>query len=462
MRVLLVSLNTVAIPFPVFPLGVAYLRDAVMAAGHEVDVFDSLLEPDDALEDRLQRFVPDVVGFSLRNIDNVRADDAVSYIAGLRASVERVRAVCAAKVIFGGAGFSVFPEEILELTGADFGIRGEGEIAFPQLLRCLEGRGGDLRCVPGLLYRNGEGEAVSHNPPRNAALLESPAFDPDPAWVAAYRARGAIFNVQTQRGCPLKCSYCTYPLIEGSRRRLHDYARVVDEMRRWRELGVRYVFVVDSVLNTSVNHLRRLGEAILAAGVEIEWGCFLRPNGVRLDDLRLLKKAGLRHIEFGSDSFADTMLESYGKSFTFPMIEQASAHAQEAGIHYCHFLILGGPGETPQTLEETFARSETLPGGVFFAFPGTRVYPHTPLWHHLRERGVALPDNLLAPFFFIEEGLTVEGIAEQLEARSRADARWAPADLPEHFDALSARFRARGVEGPLWEYLPALQRLAGA
>lgn len=461
MRVLLVSLNTVAIPYPVFPLGVAYLRDAVMAAGHAVDVFDSLLEPEDALEDRLQRFVPDVVGFSLRNIDNVRADAAVSYIAGLRASVERVRAVCAAKVIFGGAGFSVFPQEILELTGADFGIRGEGEIAFPQLLRCLEGRGGDLRSVPGLLYRNGEGEAVSHNPPRNAALLESPAFDPDPAWVAAYRARGAIFNVQTQRGCPLKCCYCTYPLIEGARRRLHDYARVVDEMRRWRELGVRYVFVVDSVLNTSVNHLRRLGEAILAAAVEIEWGCFLRPNGVRLDDLRLLKKAGLRHIEFGSDSFADTMLESYGKSFTFPMIEQASAHAQEAGIHYCHFLILGGPGETSQTLEETFARSETLPGGVFFAFPGTRVYPHTPLWHHLRARGVALPDNLLAPFFFIEEGLTAEGIAAQLEARSRVDARWAPADLPEHFEALSARFRARGVEGPLWEYLPALQRLAG-
>ncbi len=460
MRVLLVSLNTVAIPYPVFPLGVAYLRDAVMAAGHEVNVFDSLLEADDALEDRLQRFAPDVVGFSLRNIDNVRADDAVSYIAGLRASVERVRAVCAAKVIFGGAGFSVFPQEILELTGADFGIRGEGEIAFPQLLRCLDGRGGDLQSVPGLLYRSGESGAVSDNPPLNGALSESPAFDPDPEWVAAYRARGAIFNVQTQRGCPLKCCYCTYPLIEGSRRRLHDYARVVGEMRRWRELGVRYVFVVDSVLNTSVNHLRRLGEAILAAGVEIEWGCFLRPNGVHLDDLRLLKKAGLRHIEFGSDSFADRMLESYGKSFTFSMIEQASAHAQEAGIHYCHFLILGGPGETVQTLEETFVRSETLPGGVFFAFPGTRVYPHTPLWHRLRARGVALPDNLLAPFFFIEEGLTVDGITGMLDARSRVDTRWAPADLPENFDALAARFRARGVEGPLWEYLPALQRLA--
>jgi radical SAM superfamily enzyme YgiQ (UPF0313 family) len=455
MRVLLVSLNTVADPFPVFPLGVAYLRDALAAAGHAVEVFDCLLQADDALLARLQGFVPDVVGFSLRNIDNVRADDAVSYISGLRQWAERVRAACSAAVVFGGAGFSVFPREILQLTGADFGIAGEGEAAFVELLRHLAGQAA-CSAVPGLWYRDGE-RRLQHTPARNAAPVESPAFDPDPDWVAAYRARGAIFNVQTQRGCPLTCSYCTYPLIEGASRRLRDYARVVEDMQRWQQLGVRYVFVVDSVLNTSSRHLRRFGEAILAAGVEIQWGCFLRPTGIKLDDLLLLKRAGLRHIEFGSDSFSDTMLRAYGKSFTFPMIEHASACAEQAGIHYCHFLILGGPGETQQTLEESFARSATLPGGVFIAFPGTRVYPDTPLWHDLRQRGIALPDDLLAPFFFVEPGLTAEGIAAQLAARSRLDSRWAPAELPPQFGALSARLRARGVEGPLWEYLPLLQ-----
>jgi radical SAM superfamily enzyme YgiQ (UPF0313 family) len=461
MRTLLISLNTVDTPFPVFPLGVAYLRDAVAAAGHEVELFDCLVDADDTLDELLRRFDPQLVAFSLRNVDNVRADDALSYIAGLRAGVERVRARCAAPVVFGGAGFSVFPQEIFQLTGADYGIRGEGEIALPQLLGWLEHRQGALDAIPGLLYRSADGD-VCNTPPANVVPPARAPFAPDPAWVAAYRARGAVFNVQTQRGCPLHCSYCTYPLIEGAQRRLHEYARVVDEMRRWRELGVRYVFVVDSVLNTSIRHLRRLGEAILAAGVEIEWGCFLRPNGVGLDDLLLLKRAGLRHIEFGTDSFADAMLASYGKSFTFPMIATASAHAEQAGIHYCHFLILGGPGETEQTLEQTFARSQTLPGGVFFAFPGVRVYPDTPLWHGLRARGIAMPDNLLAPFFFVEPGLTVQGIAEQLTRWCCADARWAPAELPPQFGALTARFRARGVEGPLWEYVPLMARMAPA
>jgi radical SAM superfamily enzyme YgiQ (UPF0313 family) len=461
MRILLISLNTVDLPFPVFPLGVAYLRDAVAAAGHEVELFDCLIDADDTLDERLRRLAPDVVAFSLRNVDNVRADDAVSYIAGLRATVDRVRARCAAQVVFGGAGFSVFPAEILALTGADFGIRGDGETALPQLLRWLEQRQGSLGAIPGLVYRSADG-GVRHTPPANAVPPGRAPFAPDPAWVAAYRSRGAVFNVQTQRGCPLKCSYCTYPLIEGRRRRLHEYERVVEEMRRWRELGVRYVFMVDSVLNTSIKHLRRLGEAILAAGVEIEWGCFLRPNGVGLDDLLLLQRAGLRHIEFGTDSFSDVMLASYRKSFTFPMIASASAHAEQAGIHHCHFLVLGGPGETAQTLEQTFARSRTLPGGVFFAFPGVRVYPDTPLWHGLRNRGIAMPDDLLAPFFFVEPGLTVQGIAERLAGWSCADARWAPAELPPQFAALTARLRARGVEGPLWEYLPRMPRMAPA
>jgi radical SAM superfamily enzyme YgiQ (UPF0313 family) len=458
MRILLVSLNTVEDPFPVFPLGLAYLRDALIAAGHTVALFDCLLEPDQALEPRLAAFQPDVVGFSLRNIDNVRADQAESYILDLRRQVARVRSAGSARIVFGGAGFSVFPQEVLALTGADFGIRGEGEAAFPQLLDCLERPAADLGMVPGLLYRR-DGR-IHHNPPAAATADCLPPFDPDPDWVAGYRARGAIFNVQTQRGCPLGCSYCTYPLIEGSRRRLRDHARVVAEMRRWRELGVRYVFVVDSVLNTSAAHMRRLGEAILDDGVEIEWGCFLRPNGIRLDDLRRLRQAGLRHIEFGTDSFSDAMLQAYGKSFTFPMIEQASACAHAAGINYCHFLILGGPGETEQTLEQTFARSRSLPGGMFFAFPGARVYPGTPLWHGLRARGIALPDDLLAPFFFVEPGLSVEAISRRQEAQAQIDPRWVPISAPDQFATLSARLRERGVEGPLWEYLPLLQRPA--
>ncbi len=460
MRILLVNLNRVSDPFPVFPLGLAYVRDALEAEGHTVGIFDDLLEDAGTFPGRTRAFAPGIIGFSLRNIDNVRADAAVSYIEGLRTRVQAARAAAPAKIVFGGAGFSIFPEEILRLTGADYGISGEGETALPALARILEEEGGDPARVPGLLHR--ENDRIHRVPPQPADRRECLPFNPDPEWAGAYRDRGAIFNVQTQRGCPLHCSYCTYPLIEGARRRLRDYGRVVGELRRWRELGVRYVFVVDSVLNTTAAHMRGLGEAILASGVEIEWGCFLRPHNVGADDLRRLREAGLRHIEFGSDSFSDAMLKAYGKSFTFSMIAEASAAAEAAGVHHCHFLIPGGPGETRDTLDETFTRAESLPGGVFFAFPGVRVYPGTPLWHRLRARGADLPDNLLAPWFYTEDGLSVEEITALLRQQARRDPRWVPAEMPAQFGTLAARFRKRGVEGPLWEYFPLLNRFAGS
>ncbi|MCC5838604.1 MAG: cobalamin-dependent protein [Opitutales bacterium] len=460
----MVNLNDVADPFPVFPLGLAYVCDALRAAGHAVSVHDLLVTPGaDAFAAALSGFAPEVVGFSLRNIDNVRADAAQSYVGELRAWVERVRTLApGAKIVFGGAGFSIFAREILSLTGADFGVCGEGERAFPALLEALAG-GKAVAAAEGLpggvLARLANGEiAEGSAPPREETTV--PPFDPDSAWVDAYRARGAIFNTQTQRGCPLKCSYCTYPLIEGRTTRPRPPERVVAEMRCWRERGVRYVFLVDSVFNTTPAHLRALGQALTEARLDMEWGCFLRPRGFTADDLAALRGAGLRHIEFGSDSFSDEMLRGYGKSFTYGHIEEASALAEAAGINYAHFLILGGPGETEATLEETFQRARALAGGVFFAFPGVRVYPGTPVWARLRERGLALPDNLLSPFFFVEEGLSAEGLTARLTAEAETDARWVPPDFPARFGAMTARFRRKGIEGPLWEYFPLMRRFS--
>lgn len=381
----------------------------------------------------------------------------VSYIRGLRNLVGQIRAACSARVVVGGAGFSVFPDEVLEHLTADFGLCGEAESSFPMLLGCLES-GRSLEQVPGLVYWEAGQLRRSHcvSAPEAAAA----AFAPDADWVAAYRERGAVFNVQTQRGCPLRCCYCTYPLIEGRNRRLRSYERIVHELRTWKSLGVNYVFFVDSVLNTSTGHLRRLAEALIEADTGMQWGCFMRPQVFEPEDLRRLHRAGLRHVEFGSDSFADAVLKTYGKSFGFDAIRIASEQMREAGIHFCHFLIFGGRGETEATMEESFERSRTLPSDVFFAFPGMRVYPRTPLWYQLRERGVGLPENLLEPFFFIEPELSVEGIVAPIEAQVSVDSRWMPADMPASTQAFVAKLRARKIEGPLWEYFGLLNRFA--
>ena len=195
----------------------------------------------------------------------------------------------------------------------------------------------------------------------------------------AYLAQGSLPGVQTQRGCPLHCCYCTYPLIEGARSRFLGAEAVVEELRRLSALGVKYVFFVDSVFNTSDEHVTEVCEALIRADLGVQWECFLRPRGVTRELLRLMQRAGLSHIEFGSDSFSDSVLRSYGKSFTFEEIHAASTHAHELGMRYSHFIIFGGPGETPASVEETLARAKTLPGAYYFATLGVRIYPDTAL-----------------------------------------------------------------------------------
>lgn len=95
--------------------------------------------------------------------------------------------------------------------------------------------------------------------------------------------------------------------------------------------------------------------------------------------MRLMARAGLAHIEFGTDSFCNSVLRENGKRFTFDDVLAASEVALSEKIEFCHFLICGGPGETTLTLQETFENSLLLKHAVILALIGMRVYPGTPL-----------------------------------------------------------------------------------
>ena len=121
-------------------------------------------------------------------------------------------------------------------------------------------------------------------------------------------------------------------------------------------------------------------EAILERQVKLSWGCFLRPQGLTSDLIKLMARAGLAHIEFGSDSFSDEVLAACQKDFTFDDIVQASEAAGEANVDFCHFLIAGGPGETRETLAHGFRNSQRLKAGAIMALVGMRnLSGHGPL-----------------------------------------------------------------------------------
>jgi len=465
-RVLLVNLNKYTQPYPVYPLGLAYINGALRATGCETLLWDTHVNRGE-ITGCAKNFRPDFIGLSLRNIDNAQSHNPLSFVRELADCCSSLRVVTRAPIIVGGSGFSIFPRELLELTGADYGIQGEGEAPFIALLAALrENRGGApaaqaaARRIPGVVWRD---SARVHCNPRlvaQAGFVNEPAHDPEV--LSAYVAAGSLIGVQTQRGCPLECCYCPYPLVEGRRSRFRNGAEVADEMARLAALGVRYTFIVDSVFNTSEKHIVEVCETLIARKLDMEWECFLRPRGVTREHLALMRAAGMRHIEFGSDSFSDPVLAAYGKSFTYDDIRRASLDARALDLKYGHFLIFGGPGETPASVDETLRRSAELPGAFYFATIGMRIYPGTALWEQAGPAKTGEPPEsfLATPRFYLEPPLTTQSLYAKLSAFRENAHNWVVGDPTPAFVATMEKLRHRGIRGPLWEYIEVLQRYA--
>jgi radical SAM superfamily enzyme YgiQ (UPF0313 family) len=456
-RILLISANRCTAPDPVFPLGLAHINAALRRAGHQTRWIDRLSNAQ-GLGESLEEFQPDLVGISLRNIDDVMIRQREEFYDEVAPFVSAIRNHSQAPVVLGGSGFSIFPRKLIELTGADYGIAGEGEPGILALVEALK-NGGDLSRVPGLVHRRG-GKIMINSAAPGPLDLQLTQADRPPEIARTYLAASDTLNLQTQRGCGFLCCYCTYPLIEGETHRRRPPEMVAAELENLQQQGAKFVFIVDSVFNSTPRHVAEVCEAILRRGPKISWGCFLRPRGLTPELMALMKRAGLTHVEFGTDSFCDVTLEAYKKHFTFEDVLESSELARKEKLDCCHFIISGGPGETPATLQEGFENSLRLKNSVITAVVGMRIYPGTPLFARAVEEGVIEADaDLLAPAYYLAPGLTEETIFSKLREFSQRSPSWITGDPAPGYQELIQRLRKRGVVGPLWSYVSTVQRL---
>ena len=234
----------------------------------------------------------------------------------------------------------------------------------------------------------------------------------------------------------------------------------MSEFEQLQRLGASYAFVVDSVFNSSETHVTEVCEALIRRRLTLRWGCFLRPQGLTPELLRLMARAGLAHIEFGSDSFCDDVLTTYEKDLTFADIYDSTELARATDLDFCHFVIAGGPGETRETLEQGFRNSLKLGGAIIMAVPGMRIYPGTRLFKRaIAEEQIPSDANLLNPAYYISPGLTLELVLESLKRFASLSPNWVVGDFDPDYENLVKRLRERGVNGPLWSYFATAQRL---
>lgn len=456
MRVLLISANTEKLPDPVFPLGAAYMAAVSAEHGHSVETLDLcfLDAPRPALDETIRTTEPEVVGISLRNLDSTSYPLNTSYIDDYKRLVDAVRELTAAPIVLGGAGFTVMPTTIMEYLGADVGVVGEGEMAFPWILERLSKREPivsthEYRCEP----VNG---GVCVSPVTRIKDLDMAGvplrqrFDMD-----LYYQRGGALNIQTKRGCYFECIFCSYPLIEGSKVRMRTAKAVVDEIQAVRDqCQVRHWFFVDNIFNMPIRHAKDICEEIASRNLDIEWSGYLNPKFVDDELCRLMAASGCKAIEFGTDSGSPTMMVNLKKEFEAVDLRRASDLCHRYRLKFCHSLIFGGPGETMQTVSETIDLMDELQPTAVIAMTGIRILPGTEMVEiALRDGQLDADDNLLYPKFYIAPTLADE-LIDRIESYAGSHTNWiVPGKGIKTNIRVLQKLRERKIKGQLWRLL---------
>ena len=420
MKVMLISVRAETIAGPVFPMGLACIAAAARRAGHDVIVKDMRpVEKTSVLSETIKEFYPDVIGISVRNIDDQNMEEPSFLLDEAASALAECRKLSKAPIVLGGAGFSIFPEAALSYVGADMGIEGEGEIAFPALLDRLE-RGEDLAGLPGL-HVAGQGLQGKRSFVRTLDGLPFPDYGDFPLSAAQ---RDLWVQVQGGRGCPLGCSYCSTAAVEGRTKRKRSADVLVRELGRLAAGGFRRFYFVDNTFNLPLTYAKEICRRIIEAGLDIRWMCIIYPAYVDEEFVRLMAEAGCRHASLGLESGSEKILRSMNKRFTPDDVRRASHLLAECGINQMGFLLLGGPGETRETVEESIAFAESLKIDMVKATIGIRIYPGTELARTAAAEGVIAPDdNLLHPRFYLAKGLE-EWLRERIRRWATERPKW--------------------------------------
>jgi radical SAM superfamily enzyme YgiQ (UPF0313 family) len=421
MRVLLISANTERINITPLPLGLSCVTAATRRAGHDVRMIDLLAEGDNRLviEKTVESFQPDVIGVSVRNIDDQNMENPRFLLGGVRGVVDECRHLSKATIVLGGAGYSIFPERALEYLGADMGIQGEGEASFPILLDRLQKKS-DLRGTPGLYLRRlglqGERKFVKN--------LDKFPLPDVPVPPLSTQTGETWVPIQTSRGCPMACSYCSTPTIEGRSIRKRSPEVAVEEISRYVEAGFKYFYFVDNVFNLPLSHAKALCGKITERGLRISWRCILYPGRMDGKLADLMAGAGCGEASLGFESGCERILRGMNKRFNLQAVRRASAMLRESGISRMGFLLLGGPGETRASVEESFAFADSLPLDAVKITAGIRIYPDTQLAKISVQDGVVSPgDDLLVPRFYIVRDIR-DWLYETVRARAAERTHW--------------------------------------
>ena len=235
--------------------------------------------------------------------------------------------------------------------------------------------------------------------------------------------------------------------------------RVIEDIRRLqKDFQIEAVFFTDSVFNDTPGTLSGdCRRALRAAEIRIRWSAFFQPLGIEAEHLRLLKRSGLCAVEAGTDAASDTTLRGLDKPFGFDEVVRFNEACLKEEIPCAHYVMFGGPGETPFSVREGLRNLERLQNCVVLAFSGVRIFPGTPLHRKAVKDGVlAEKASLLRPVFYFSPEVDPEDMNKTLEKAFKHQRQriFPPSSCQEKMDVL----RRFGCPPPMWDNLVSYKR----
>jgi radical SAM superfamily enzyme YgiQ (UPF0313 family) len=327
------------------PLGLMHLATFEKSRGkHEVRILDAIAEKMDypGIEEYIRSEMPDVVGVTMTTL---YLGDGFKVVQAVKRVSDKI------VTVVGGPHVSLYPKEAAALPGVDYAVCGEGEYAFAELLDSLAaGRRRDD--IEGVLTKNNFGMPAKQLTIDNLDSL--PVIDhtlvPYEKYYSILSKSNPVTVMMTSRGCPFKCAFCPQA---GTKIRRRSPKNVVEEIRRCVELGIKDILFFDELFTLEKKRVEELCSEFIASGLKFRWHIRTRIKDVDDETLNLMKRSGIRLIQFGIEAGTERIQKLMNKNLDLEKTAKVIKAARSHGIlTYGNFMI-GSPTETVEEIRQT-------------------------------------------------------------------------------------------------------------
>ncbi len=379
--------SPLALPAPLLPLGLGFLGAVLEQNGHQVVIVDNYLwgsdwisrhRQDKRFKKILKNFSPDFVGISTHTVAFQQALELISL----------VKQCSQAKIICGGPHASEIPESFPGTV--DFIVQGEGEFA---ILDIVEGR------ATNRIIKTQRIDDLDKLPMPAWHLFEHKKYD---LREAMYLSNPPVINLNTSRGCPFGCKFCSVPAVWGSEYRMFSAERIVSEIEYLiSKYKIKGVYFRED--NFTVNKKRTIAlcSLLIKKNIKIEWACETRVDTVDEGLMQMMKDSGCKGFYLGIESGSQRVLDNMNKRIRVEQIIDFFAKCKKLKLKTYASLCFGTPGEKEEDRELTEKllkeiKPDHFSRAVYVGIPKSEFYDYlleTKQYYHIDKNGVLYPNG---------------------------------------------------------------------